>query len=138
MAEKVSIFVESAPSAFGYFAQVIKLENAVHTSGQLPIDPETNRLVSEDPGEQARAVFQHLTAVMQACGGQLSNILSMRVYMTDLRDHKPFDEVSKEFFFFTPPARSVIQVAGLPFGARMMVDAIAELQPVEVKPGTLL
>jgi enamine deaminase RidA (YjgF/YER057c/UK114 family) len=110
----------------------------IHISGQLPIDPKTNRLVSDDPKEQARAVLKSMTSCMQACAGQMSNILSMRVYLVDLRDHKPFDEISKEFFFFTPPARTVLQVAGLPFGARIMIDAIGELNPVEVKGGTLL
>lgn len=138
MPEKVSIFVENAPPAFGHFAQVVKYEHSIHISGQLPIDPATKRLVSDNPEEQSRAVFNHLTAIMQATAGQLSNILSMRVYLVDLRDHAPFDKISREFIFFTPPARTVIQVAGLPFGARIMVDAIGELNPVEMKPGGLL
>ena len=138
MPEKISLFIENAPSPFGHFAQVIKFQNAVHVSGQLPIDPKTQRLVSEDMQEQSRAVFRHLTSVMQGCAGQLSNILSTRVYLIDLRDHGTFDKVSREFFFFTPPARSVVQVVALPFGARIMVDAIAELNPVEMKAGSLL
>jgi 2-iminobutanoate/2-iminopropanoate deaminase len=131
MPERVSIFVENAPPPFGHFAQVIKYGTQVHVSGQLPLDPKTGRLVSAEPLEQAKAVFNNLTNVMQAVSGQLSNILSTRVYLIDLRDYKAVDDVSKEFFFFTPPARTVIQVAGLPFGARIMIDAVAELVPVE-------
>lgn len=137
MAEKVSIFVEGAPSAFGHFSQVIKIKDSVHLSGQLPVDPETNRLVSQDVGEQCRKVFEHMTALMQACSGQLSNILHTRVYLVDLRDHAAYDKVCRDFFF-TPPARTVVQVAALPFGARIMVDAVAELNPVELKGGKLI
>ena len=134
MTERVSIFVEGAPVSFGHFSQVIKYGNAVHVSGQLPIDSETNKLVSSDPAEQARSILQHLTASMQATSGQLSNILSTRLYLIDLKDHGAFDKVSRDFFFFTPPARTVLQVSALPFGARMMLDAIAELNPMDLKP----
>ncbi len=132
MPEKVSIFVEGAPSSYGHFAQAIKMGDEVHISGQLPIDPKTNRLVAPDPGTQAKTVFQYLTQIMQACGGQLSNILSVRLYLIDLRDHAEVDKVSKEFFFFVPPARTVVAVAALPFGARVCVDATAQLTPSEV------
>lgn len=138
MAEKVSIFVEGAPSPFGHFSQVVKFGNALHISGQLPLDPESGKLVSADMKEQSRAIFQHFTSIMQACAGQLSHILSTRVYLIDLRDYKTLDEVSKEFFFFTPPARTVLQVSALPFGARIMVDATAELNPVDMKGGKFI
>lgn len=138
MAERVSIFVENAPSAFGHYSQVIKLGNTIHVSGQLPLDPKTNRVATPEVRDQAKLVFNHLTAVMQACSGQLSNILSMRLYLIDLKDHGPIDEVSRQFFFFTPPARTVLQVSALPFGARLMVDAIAELNPVAMAPGKFL
>ena len=138
MAERVSIFVENAPNAFGHFSQLIKLGNSIHISGQLPVDPKTNRLNSQDIREQAKLVFTHLTSVMQACSGQLSNIMSTRLYLIDLKDHGPVDEVSRQFFFFTPPARTVIQVVALPFGARIMVEAVAELNPVTLAPGKFL
>lgn len=137
MPERVSIFVENAPMAFGHFSQVIKYGNSVHISGQLPIDPKTRRLVSTDITAQTKAVFDHLAAIMQACAGQLSNILHTRVYLIDLRDHGAVDAVSKEVFFFTPPARTVVMVTALPFGARIMVEAVAELNPVESAPKRL-
>jgi 2-iminobutanoate/2-iminopropanoate deaminase len=138
MAERISIWVEQAPQAFGHFSQAIKYGNTVHVGGMLPIDPSTNRLVSTDTAEQARAVFQNLTNVMQATAGQLSNILSIRMYLVDLKDHGIVDKVSKEFFFFIPPARTVIQVVAIPFGARVMIDAIAELNPAVAKGGPLI
>jgi 2-iminobutanoate/2-iminopropanoate deaminase len=138
MAERVSIFVEGAPAPFGHFSQVIKFGNALHISGQLPLDPATGKLVSPQPEDQARQIFRHFTSIMQACAGQLSNILSTRVYLIDLRDYGALDKVSREFFFFTPPARTVMQVSALPFGARVMIDATAELNPKELKGGSLL
>jgi 2-iminobutanoate/2-iminopropanoate deaminase len=138
MSEKVSIFVESAPKPFGNFAQVVKLGNTVHISGQLPIDLETGRLVSNDVGEQSKVVLKYLTAIMQSCAGQVSNILSTRIYLVDLRDHGAYDKVSKEVFYFTPPTRTVIAVAALPFGARIMIDATAELVPIEIKSAGLM
>ncbi len=138
MPERVSIHVENAPQSFGHFSQVIKYGNQLHISGQLPIDPQTRRLVSTDITAQAKAVHDHLTAIMQMCAGALSNIMSTRVYLIDLKDHGAFDAVSKEYYYFVPPARTVIQVSGLPFGARVMVDATAELNPVELKTNSLL
>lgn len=131
MPERVSIYIDTAPKAFGHYSQVIKFGNQLFISGQVAIDPQTGKLVSNDPGEQAKAVFQSLTNITSACQGALSNIMMMTWYMTDLRDHKVMNEVSKEFFFFTPPARTTIQVSALPYGARLMVDAIADLNPPE-------
>ncbi|MBI1291947.1 hypothetical protein GC173_12015 [bacterium] len=131
MPERVSIFVEDAPPPFGHFAQVLKFGNRIFISGQLPIDPATGRLVSNDVTEQAKAVFKYLTNVMQACAGQLSNVMMTRLYFVDLRDYPAVDKVSKEFFFFVPPARTVVQVASLPYGARIMIEAEAELAPVD-------
>jgi 2-iminobutanoate/2-iminopropanoate deaminase len=69
---------------------------------------------------------------MQACSGQLSHILSTRVYLVDFKDYAAIDAVSKEFFFFTPPARTVMQVGALPFGARVMIEAVAELPTLDM------
>ncbi|MEO8377847.1 MAG: RidA family protein [Candidatus Sumerlaeota bacterium] len=134
MAERVSIFVEGAPSAFGHFSQVMKQGTSVHISGQLPVDAATNRLISPEIGPQTKLVFENLTKIMQACAGQLSNILLTRIYLIDLRDHAAVDAITREVFFFTPPARTVVLVAGLPFGARIMVEAVAELNPIEMAP----
>ncbi len=135
MPERVSIFIEGAPSAFGHFSQVVKFGNELHISGQLPVDPKTNKLVSDNITDQSKAIFDHLTAIMQACSGQLSNLMSTRIYLVDLRDHREFDKVSRDYFFFTPPARTVLQVAALPFGARVMMEANAILNPTELQAG---
>lgn len=132
MPERVAIYVEGAPTAFGHFSQVIKFGNSLHISGQLPIESTTGRLISAEMEPQVRQVFKNLTTILQACAGQASNVMSIRIYLIDLRDHKILDDLSKEVFFFTPPARTVLQVSALPFGARVMIDATAELNPVEM------
>lgn len=138
MAEKISIFVEDAPRPYGHFSHAIKYENSVFVSGLLPLDQEDPVLVAEDIEAQTRAVFKYLSAVMLGCTGQLSNITMMRVYLLDLNDHEVVDEISRDVFYFVPPARSVVQVSGLPFGARIMVEAEAQLNPAELKGGRML
>ncbi len=138
MPERVSIFVEGAPLAFGHYSQVIKFGNQLFISGQLPLDLKTNKVVSDDITEQSEAVMNYMTAIMQACQGALSNIMITTVYLTDLKDHDAFDAASKDYFFFTPPARTLVQAAGLPFGAKIMMDAVADLNPPEYKPGVML
>lgn len=138
MAERVSIFIEGAPQPFGHFSQVVKFGNSLYISGQLPVDPKTNKLVSDNVDEQAKAVFSNLTAIMQGCQGAVSNIMMMTFYYIDLRDHKAVDKASKDVFFFTPPARTTVQVSALPFGARIMVDAVAVLNPPDLKPGLMV
>ncbi|MDX2175271.1 MAG: Rid family hydrolase [Candidatus Sumerlaeia bacterium] len=135
MPEKVAVFVDGVPSSYGHFSQAIKYGDAIHISGQLPIDGKTNKLVSTEVDAQARKVFEHLTAVMQACGGALTNVLSITLYLVDLRDHAVVDKVSRDYFFFMPPARSVVAVAALPFGARLCIDAVAQLPSGELPGG---
>ena len=135
MPEKVAVFVDGVPSSYGHFSQAIKFGDASHDSGQLPIYGTTNKLVSPEVEPQARKVFEHLTSVMQSCGGALTNVLSVTLYLVDLRDHAVVDKVSRDFFFFMPPARTVIAVAALPFGARLCIDAVAQLPSGEL-PGS--
>ncbi|MCB2155849.1 Rid family detoxifying hydrolase [bacterium] len=131
MSEKVSIWAENAPKAFGHYCQAIKMGNQIHMSGQLPLDPATGKPTGGDIKAQTKQVFDNMTAILQACGAQLSHILSTRVYLVDLRDFPAFDEVSKEYFYFLPPARTTLAVPALPGGCRVCVEAVAEMPPVE-------
>lgn len=132
MAEKVSIWAEGCPQPFGNYCQAIKMGNMIYLSGQLPIDPATGRPIGGDIEAQARRVFDNMTALLQACGGQLSNILMSTVYLVDLRDFPAFDKVTKDYFFFLPPARTTVAVSALPGGSRVCVDAIAEIKTAEI------
>lgn len=138
MAEKVSIWAEGCPQPFGHYCQAIKLGNMIYISGQLPLDPKTGKPIGGDIDAQTRRVFDNMTAIMQAVGGQLSNILTTTVYFTDLRDFPAFDKVTKDYFFFLPPARTVVAVSALPGNSRVCVDAIAELKPAEVAAKSMI
>ncbi len=131
MPEKVSIWAEKAPGPIGHYCQAIKYGNTIHFAGQLPLDPKTLEVVGPDPVQQVATVMKHLTEFMHACGGQMSHILKVNLYLTDLADLPAYEKVAKETFFFLPPALTVVQVAGLPKGARICIDAVAEITPPE-------
>jgi reactive intermediate/imine deaminase len=128
MPEKVSIWAEKAPGPIGHYCQAIKYGNTIHFAGQLPLDPKTLEVVGPDPVQQVATVMKHLTEFMHACGGQMSHILKVNLYLTDLADLPAYEKVAKETFFF---ALTVVQVAGLPKGARICIDAVAEITPPE-------
>jgi 2-iminobutanoate/2-iminopropanoate deaminase len=135
MAEKISIWAEGAPQPFGHYTQALKFGNTIHISGQLPLDPQTNRPVAGDIEAQSRQVLNNIAAILQACGGQLSNLLSTTVYLTDLRDFPVFDKVTKEFFFFLPPTRTTVMVSALPGGSKICISGVAELPPSDMGGG---
>jgi 2-iminobutanoate/2-iminopropanoate deaminase len=128
MSEKVSIFAEEAPAPFGHYCNAIKFGSGIHLSGQLPLDPKTGRPIQGDAEAQARQVLDNMTAILQACGCQMSNVLKTTLYLTDLRDFPIFDKVSKDYFFFLPPARTTVAVAALPGGCRICLDGYAEIR----------
>ncbi len=137
MPEKLSITCDQIPPAFGHYSQAIKLENSLYVSAIFPVDVKTGKLVSTDPQEQCKRIFDNLAALLQFAGAQLSNILFLRVYMTHFEDLKAVEKVSKEIFFFTPPARTLVPVPWLPYGARLAVDCQVQVIPIQVQGGML-
>lgn len=131
MTEKISIWAEEAPPPFGHYCNAIKYGNQIHLSGQLPLDPNTGRPIQGDVDAQARRVLDNLTAILQACGCQLSSVLKTTLYLVDLRDFPVFDKVAKEYFYFLPPARTTVAVAALPGGCRICLDAYAEIKTAD-------
>ena len=138
MPEKVSLFSERAPAPIGPYAQGMKYDKMIYVSGQIPADPATGKLVGQTAAEQTDRVLKNIMAVLQSTGAQMSNIVKTTIYLIDLKDFKEVNEVYKNYFEFAPPARSTVQVAGLPLGARVEIEAIAFLSPVEVKGGMML
>ena len=138
MAEKVSIWTEGCPQAIGHYAQAIKMNDQIWISAQLPLDPETGKICSEDFEEQIHQVFKNLQALITAAGGQLSHIVNTRLYLTQPQNLKVYDEISKKYFFFQPPARTVLPVAALPGGAILQLEATAVLPESDVKGGMLI
>jgi len=121
------ISTEKAPQAIGTYSQAVKTGNTVYLSGQIPLIPETMEMVEGDIRLQIHRVFQNLQAVANAAGGDLSDIVKLNIFLTDLSDFPQVNEVMAEYFQQPYPARAAIGVAALPKDAGVEMDAILEL-----------
>jgi reactive intermediate/imine deaminase len=118
------VATDQAPAAIGPYSQAVRSGSFVFLSGQIPLDPATGQLVEGDISLQTRRVFDNLTAVCAAAGGSLAQVARVGIYVTDLGDFAAVNAVMAEYFQAPYPARSTIEVSGLPRGARVEVDAI--------------
>jgi len=121
------INTEKAPAAIGPYSQAVRAGNTVYFSGQIPLDPATGNLVEGDISAQARRSFDNLKAVAEAAGGSLGDIVRLGLYLTDLGQFAAVNAVMQEYFVAPFPARSTIEVSGLPKGALFEVDAVLVL-----------
>jgi reactive intermediate/imine deaminase len=118
------VSTEHAPAAIGPYSQAVRSGRVVFLSGQIPLDPATGQLVEGDIATQSRRVFDNLRAVCRAAGGDLDRVARVGIYVVDLADFAAVNGVMAEYFDAPYPARSTIEVSGLPRGARVEVDAI--------------
>ena len=118
------VHTDRAPAAIGPYSQAVQRGGMVFLSGQIPLDPATGQLVEGDITAQTRRVFDNLRAVCAAAGGSFDDIVRVGIYVTDLNDFAAVNAVMAENFQAPFPARSTIEVSGLPRGARVEVDAI--------------
>ena len=118
------IQTDHAPAAIGPYSQAVRSGNTVYFSGQIPLDPATGALVEGDIEVQARRAFDNLKAVAEAAGGSLGQIVRLGLYLTDLGEFAKVNAVMQEYFVAPVPARSTIEVSGLPKGAGFEVDAV--------------
>jgi reactive intermediate/imine deaminase len=125
---KQIIHTDHAPAAIGPYSQAVRAGNTVYFSGQIPLDPATGNLVEGDIGAQARRAFDNLKAVTEAAGGSLDRIVRLGLYLTDLSQFAAVNAVMQEYFAAPYPARSTIEVSGLPKGAAFEVDAVMVLE----------
>lgn len=121
------IATELAPAAIGPYSQAVRAGNTVYFSGQIALDPATASMVDGDITVQTRRVFDNLTAVAQAAGGSLAQIVRIGIYVTDLANFAAVNTVMAEYFQPPYPARSTIEVSGLPKAAQVEVDAVMVL-----------
>ncbi len=125
-ASKREVRSESAPAPVGPYSQAIAHDGIVYLSGQVPLDPATGALVEGEIEAQAEQVFANLSAVLEASGSSLDQVLRVSIYLTDLSLFARVNAVYAEHFQSDPqPARSTIGVAALPLGAQIEMDAIA-------------
>ncbi|WP_298137147.1 Rid family detoxifying hydrolase [Acidiferrobacter sp.] len=116
-----------APRAIGTYSQALRSGSLVFLSGQIPLDPGTMTIVSDDPRAQIVQVFENLEAVILASGGELRHVVKLSVFLTDLTHFPLVNEVMASRFKPPYPARSAIGVAALPRGALVEMDAILDL-----------
>jgi 2-iminobutanoate/2-iminopropanoate deaminase len=120
-----AVATERAPKAIGPYSQAIVTDDTVYTAGQVALDPKTGELVGATVAEQTEQVLQNLTAVLAASGSSLGQVVKTTVYLEDMADFAAMNEVYARHFGGHRPARSTVQAAGLPKGARVEIDAIA-------------
>ncbi len=121
------ISTDKAPQAIGTYSQAVKSGSTVYMSGQIPLIPETMEMVDGDIREQINRVFKNLLAVANAAGGNLSDVVKLNIFLTDLSNFPVVNEVMAEYFQQPYPARAAIGVAALPKDAGVEMDAILEL-----------
>ena len=116
----------AAPAPVGPYAQAVEASGWIFLSGQIPLDPATGRLVAGEIEEQARRVLENLRAVLDAGGASFADVVRTTIYLVDLAVFPRVNAVYAEYFGAAPrPARSTVQVAALPLGAQVEIDAIA-------------
>ena len=124
---KEIISTDKAPQAIGTYSQAVKIGSTVYLSGQIPLIPETMEMVEGDIKQQIHRVFQNLQAVASAAGGDLSDVVKLNIFLTDLADFPQVNEVMAEYFQQPYPARAAIGVSALPKDAGVEMDAILHL-----------
>jgi 2-iminobutanoate/2-iminopropanoate deaminase len=126
-----AVTTDAAPKAIGPYSQAVVVSGGgrtIYCSGQIPIDPLTGEMVgSGDVKAQTQRIMQNLKAVLEAAGSSLESVVKTTIFLTDLQDFALVNEVYGSHFTGPPPARSTVQVAGLPKGAQVEIDAIAVL-----------
>ena len=125
---KVVIETAAAPQAIGPYSQAIKANGFLFISGQLPIDPQTGQMSAVDAVAQTKQAMENLGAILNAEGLRFVDVVKTTIYLTDLTEFARVNECYGAYFESAPPARATVQVAALPKGAKVEVEAIAVLR----------
>jgi reactive intermediate/imine deaminase len=125
---KEIIQTDKAPQAIGTYSQAVKVDHTIYLSGQIPLVPETMTIIEGDIVAQITQVFDNLKAVAEAAGGDLSDIVKLNVYLTDLSNFPIVNEIMGHYFQEPYPARAAVGVAALPKNASVEMDAIMFLK----------
>ena len=124
--ERRVVSTSTAPAAIGPYSQAVVAGGFVFCSGQIAIDPETGELAgASDVAAQARRVMENLKAVLESAGSGLDRVVRTTIYLQDLADFATVNAIYGGYFASAPPARATVQVAGLPKGALVEIDAVA-------------
>ena len=119
------ISTPDAPAALGPYSQALRANGVIYCSGQVPLDPKTGQLVEGGIEAQTRRVLANLRAVLRAAGSDFDRLLQNTVYLTDMNEFATVNAICTELYAGVKPTRSCVQVAALPRGAKIKIDAIA-------------
>lgn len=122
---KQIIKTDRAPQAIGAYSQALKINGFVYTSGQIALDPATGQLIAGGITEQTEQVLKNVSAVLEAAGTRLDQVIKTTVFLADMADFSAMNDVYAKFFVSEPPARSTVQAGGLPRDARVEIEVIA-------------
>ena len=122
---KKVIFAPKAPQAIGPYSQAVEVNNTLYISGQVPLDPETMKVVEGGIKEQTRQVMKNIGAILEVAGYSYSNVVKSTCLLSDMANFKPMNEVYGEFYKKDPPARAAFAVKELPLGVLIEIETIA-------------
>lgn len=124
---KEIIRTDKAPAAIGPYSQAIRVEPTafIYCSGQIPLNPKTGEIVGKTAAEQCKQVMDNIAGLLKEAGADLSNIVKTTIFLTDLGDFGPVNEMYSTYFDVNPPARSTVEVSKLPKGVKIEIEAIA-------------
>ena len=126
MSRKV-ILSADAPKPVSAYSQAIQTGSLLFLAGQIPLDPNTGKLVSGSIADETERIIANMSAVLSAAGATLANVVKTTVYLTNMADFAAFNEAYARHFTSDPPARTTVAVAALPLGVRVEIEAIAAL-----------
>lgn len=124
---KEVIVTDKAPAAIGPYSQGVRVGNLVFTAGQVGLVPGTKEFAGSDIASQTRQALQNVQAVLEASGSCLAHVVKTTVFLADMKEFSQMNEVYGQFFRSNPPARTTVQVAALPMGAKVEIEAVAEV-----------
>jgi len=125
---KTIIQTNNAPAAIGTYSQAVKVDNTVYISGQIPLDPVSMEIIEGGIEAQITRVFDNLSAVVEASGGTLKDVVKLNVFLTDLSNFPTVNEIMAKYFSEPYPARAAIGVSALPKASEVEMDAILILE----------
>ena len=125
--EKRIVDTDQAPSAIGPYSQAIRIGDFLYTSGQIALNPSTMEMMNGNIEDETEWVLKNLEAILEADGLSLGQAIKTTVYLTDLGEFTKMNLVYEKFFASNKPARACVQVAALPKGAKVEIDAIAHI-----------
>ena len=123
--QKKPVNTTEAPAAIGPYSQAIRVGDFLYTSGQISLDPKTMEMITGNIELETEKVLQNIEAILSAEGLNFGHVIKTTVYLTDLSEFTRMNQVYEKFFSNTKPARACVQVAALPKGAKVEIDAIA-------------